>query len=89
MGQADKEGRKARGLRGASIPTRGRLTYFQENYLQFELQYKNPDQWVQCFNVANVTLPQVAYLGFSAHCGELSGMPCVCIICTDADRSIR
>jgi mannose-binding lectin 2 len=74
MGRANEGEGKARGLRGAPIPTRGKLTYFQENYLQFDLQYKTPDQWVQCFNVANVTLPQVAYLGFSAHCGELSGM---------------
>lgn len=64
---------KARGIRGANIPTRAKLTYFQENYLQLDLQYKNVDQWVQCFNAPNVTLPQVAYLGFSAHCGELSG----------------
>jgi len=64
---------KARGIRGSNIPTRAKLTYFQENYLLLDLQYKNIDQWVQCFNVPNVTLPQVAYLGFSAHCGELSG----------------
>ncbi|KAH8153051.1 uncharacterized protein LAJ45_02638 [Morchella importuna] len=65
-------GCSARGLRGAVIPTKGKLTYFQENYLQLELQYKNEDQWVTCFNVHNVTLPQIAYLGFTAHCGELS-----------------
>ncbi|KAI5849060.1 legume-like lectin family-domain-containing protein [Tricharina praecox] len=65
-------GCSARGIRGANIPTRAKLTYFQENYLQLDLQYKNVDQWVQCFNAPNVTLPQVAYLGFSAHCGELS-----------------
>ena len=55
------------------MPTKAKLTYFQENYLLLEIQYKNVDQWVQCFNVPDVTLPQVAYLGFSAHCGELSG----------------
>lgn len=65
-------GCSARGLRGAVIPTKGKLTYFQENYLQLELQYKNEDQWVTCFNVHNVTLPQISYLGFTAHCGELS-----------------
>lgn len=65
---------KARGIRNAQIPTKAKLTYFQDNYLQLELQYKKEDQWVQCFNVANVTLPSVAYLGFSAHCGDLSGM---------------
>jgi mannose-binding lectin 2 len=60
-------------MRGSNIPTKAKLTYFQENYLQLDLQYKNVDTWVQCFSVSNVTLPQVAYLGFTAHCGELSG----------------
>lgn len=71
-------GCSARGLRGATIPTKGKLTYFQENYLQLELQYKHEDQWVTCFNVPNVTLPQIAYLGFTAHCGELTGKLTLC-----------
>ncbi|KAI5821029.1 legume-like lectin family-domain-containing protein [Pyronema omphalodes] len=65
-------GCSARGIRGSNIPTKAKLTYFQENYLQLDLQYKSVDTWVQCFSVSNVTLPQVAYLGFTAHCGELS-----------------
>ncbi|KAI5780162.1 putative lectin family integral membrane protein [Peziza echinospora] len=65
-------GCSARGIRGATIPTKGRLTYFQEHYLQLELQYKEEGVWTTCFNTPNVTIPSVAYLGFSAHCGELS-----------------
>ncbi|PWW71855.1 hypothetical protein C7212DRAFT_231423 [Tuber magnatum] len=65
-------GCSARGIRGAPITTKARLTYFQENYLQLELQYKNEDQWIVCFNVPNVTLPQITYLGFTAETGELS-----------------
>jgi len=65
-------GCSARGIRGASMTTKGKLTYFQENYLQLELMYKVPDTWVTCFNVPNVTLPTVGYLGFSAQTGELS-----------------
>lgn len=72
---ANEQITKARGLRGAGTPTKAKLTYFQENYLQLDLQYKDVVHWVRCFSVPNVTLPQVAYLGFSAHCGELSGMP--------------
>ena len=64
---------QARGVRGAPIATKARLTYFQENYLQLELQYKSEDQWILCFNVPNVTLPQITYLGFTAETGELSG----------------
>ncbi|KAG0640023.1 legume-like lectin family-domain-containing protein [Tuber brumale] len=65
-------GCSARGIRGAPITTKARLTYFQENYLQLELQYKSEDQWTPCFNVPNVTLPQITYLGFTAETGELS-----------------
>ncbi|KAF8248433.1 hypothetical protein K440DRAFT_469184, partial [Wilcoxina mikolae CBS 423.85] len=70
--ETELAGCSARGLRGAGIPTRAKLTYIQENYLQLDLQYKHVDQWLHCFNVPNVTLPQISYLGFSAHCGELS-----------------
>ncbi|KAI5779721.1 legume-like lectin family-domain-containing protein [Geopyxis carbonaria] len=70
--ETELAGCSARGIRNAKIPTKAKLTYFQENYLLLEMQYKNEGQWVQCFNAPNVTLPQVAYLGFSAHCGELS-----------------
>jgi len=70
--QTELAGCSARGLRGAGTPTKAKLTYFQENYLQLDLQYKDVVHWVRCFSVPNVTLPQVAYLGFSAHCGELS-----------------
>lgn len=65
-------GCSARGIRGSATPTKLRLTYFQENYLQLELQYKDETTWITCFHIPNVTLPTVSYLGFSAHCGELS-----------------
>ena len=68
---------QARGLRGASIPTRARLTYFQEKSLSLQLQYKSEDQWSSCFSLEPsasmpLKLPNVVYLGFSAETGELS-----------------
>ncbi|RPA87625.1 hypothetical protein BJ508DRAFT_410385 [Ascobolus immersus RN42] len=65
-------GCSARGIRDAAVPTRGRLTYFQDDYLQLELQYKNENEWTPCFRVENVNLPAVAYLGFTADTGELT-----------------
>lgn len=66
-------GCSARGIRGASIPTKARLTYFQEKMLKLELQYKSEDQWEKCFETTTPPLiPSVAYLGFSAETGELS-----------------
>jgi mannose-binding lectin 2 len=37
-----------------------------------QLQYKKEDEWIQCFDIPDVKIPNVAYLGFSAETGELS-----------------
>ncbi|GAB1204874.1 hypothetical protein APSETT445_003538 [Aspergillus pseudonomiae] len=62
-------GCSARGLRGASIPTKARLTYFQDKSLTLDLQYKSEDSWTNCFTLTapetNIAIPSVAYLGFS------------------------
>ncbi|KAF7587129.1 hypothetical protein BBP40_007678 [Aspergillus hancockii] len=69
-------GCSARGLRGASIPTKARLTYFQDKSLTLDLQYKSEDTWTNCFTLeapeTNIAIPSVAYLGFSGETGELS-----------------
>ncbi|KAI9894707.1 MAG: hypothetical protein M1814_002063 [Vezdaea aestivalis] len=65
-------GCSARGIRNADIPTRARLTYFQDKSLTLHLQYKEADQWILCFETGAIVLPSVSYLGFSAETGELS-----------------
>lgn len=66
-------GCSARGLRGASIATKAKLTYFQDKSLKLELQYKTDGQWELCFETNEPPMiPSVAYLGFSAETGELS-----------------
>ncbi|MCJ1417579.1 hypothetical protein MMC32_003923 [Xylographa parallela] len=65
-------GCSARGIRGAAIPTKARLTYFQDQSLKLELRYKAEDEWTLCFETSAVAIPSVAYLGFSAETGELS-----------------
>ncbi|CAO2651590.1 Nn.00g041600.m01.CDS01 [Neocucurbitaria sp. VM-36] len=65
-------GCSARGIRNAQVPTKARLTYFQDQFLRLELQYKTEDEWTQCFEIPNFKVPPVAYLGFSAETGELS-----------------
>ncbi|KAL8737694.1 MAG: hypothetical protein Q9190_008085, partial [Brigantiaea leucoxantha] len=65
-------GCSARGLRTASFPTKIRLSYFQETSLKVDLLYKSEDEWTECFETPGpLTLPSVAYLGFSAETGEL------------------
>ena len=69
---------QARGLRGSAVPSKGKLTYFQDQSLELSLQYKTTDTWTQCFRVTAddgkgpIKMPNTAYLGFSAHTGELS-----------------
>ncbi|KIX06093.1 uncharacterized protein Z518_04067 [Rhinocladiella mackenziei CBS 650.93] len=70
-------GCSARGLRGASIPAKAKLTYFQDKSLSLQLQYKAADSWIDCFTLEPtedqpLKMPNTAYLGFSAHTGELS-----------------
>ncbi|OQD75285.1 hypothetical protein PENDEC_c007G01944 [Penicillium decumbens] len=69
-------GCSARGIRGAPVPTKLRLTYFQDKSLTLDLQYKTEDSWTNCFTLnadeTNIAIPSVAYLGLSAETGELS-----------------
>lgn len=67
-------GCSARGVRNADFPTRAKLTYFQDKQLTLELMYKNEDEWTKCFEIPDIKLPSVTYLGFSAETGELSDM---------------
>ncbi|RDA85973.1 hypothetical protein CP533_1051 [Ophiocordyceps camponoti-saundersi (nom. inval.)] len=66
-------GCSARGLRSPTTATKLRLTYIQDKQLRLELQYKVEGEWELCFETTQPpTLPNVAYLGFSAETGELS-----------------
>ncbi|KPM37298.1 hypothetical protein AK830_g9279 [Neonectria ditissima] len=66
-------GCSARGIRHASVPTKLRLTYFQDKQLKLELQYKDEDDWMLCFESEEPpAIPNIAYVGFTAETGELS-----------------
>ncbi len=49
-----------------------RVTFIQDQSLKVELQYKNVDEWTECFTTGPITLPGICYLGFSSETGELS-----------------
>ncbi|CAG8513616.1 2417_t:CDS:2 [Paraglomus occultum] len=59
-------------IRGRQLPTKARISYFKDNYLELKLHYKDWDQWEPCFTLSNVSLPTVYYLGFTALTGEVS-----------------
>lgn len=65
-------GCSARGIRNANVPTKFKLTYFQDKMLKLELQYKTEGEWQLCFETKEPpALPSVSYLGFSSETGEL------------------
>ncbi|CAB4378169.1 hypothetical protein RhiirA1_409752 [Rhizophagus irregularis] len=59
-------------IRSKQVATKARITYYKNTYLEVKLQYKAWDQWEPCFTIPNVTIPSVAYLGFTALTGEVS-----------------
>lgn len=63
---------QARGIRNVGRPSKARLTYFQDQNLVLQLMYKSEDEWTPCFDIPDVKIPSVAYLGFAAETGELS-----------------
>lgn len=54
------------------MPTKIRLTYYQEKSLRADLQYKAVDEWTECFETEPIKLPSAFYLGFSAETGEVT-----------------
>ncbi|KAL1915248.1 uncharacterized protein VTP21DRAFT_7524 [Calcarisporiella thermophila] len=59
-------------FRAKSFPTKARITYYRDSFLELQLQYTDFNEWTHCFTLNNVTLPPVFYLGFSAHTGDVS-----------------
>ncbi|KAI8883072.1 legume-like lectin [Backusella circina FSU 941] len=59
-------------FRRKGFPTRARLTYHKNNFLQLELVWRNEDEWEECFKKHDVRLPEHLYLGYSAHTGEVA-----------------
>ncbi|KAG2228033.1 hypothetical protein INT45_012057 [Circinella minor] len=74
----DKDGRTTElagceaNFRSKSFPTKARLTYYKNNYLQFQMIWREEDEWSECFKVNDVKLPEQIYLGFTAHTGEVT-----------------
>jgi mannose-binding lectin 2 len=62
----------ARGLRNPGVSTKAKITYFQDKKLTVDIQYRHEDQYTRCFETGPITLPPIAYLGFSSETGELS-----------------
>lgn len=58
-------------FRNKDTPTKVRVKYYKDSYLEVSLAYKGWDQWDRCFTLDNVKLPAVPYIGFSALTGDV------------------
>ncbi|KAF9966389.1 hypothetical protein BGZ70_002474 [Mortierella alpina] len=71
-GLANKIGSCEVDFRGKTVPTKGRIIYHRESgRLILKTQTKAWDQWEDCFDLSDVKLPQLAYLGFTSVTGEV------------------
>ena len=48
------------------------VTYYKGRFVNVQIQLQPKDQWMNCFTITNVTLPNGSYLGFSALTGDIS-----------------
>ncbi|KAI8802608.1 vesicular integral-membrane protein VIP36 [Cladochytrium replicatum] len=58
-------------FRGKDWPTRAKVKYIKNGYLQVQLSVLGDDNWSDCFLVRNVSLPSMGYLGFTAMTGDV------------------
>ncbi|KAL7010219.1 hypothetical protein EMMF5_000239 [Cystobasidiomycetes sp. EMM_F5] len=59
-------------FRRTEVTTKGKLTYFKNNFLELSIQHEEWDKWTSCFTIQNLTLPNNVYLGFTAHTGDVA-----------------
>ncbi|KAI8801295.1 vesicular integral-membrane protein VIP36 precursor [Cladochytrium replicatum] len=58
-------------FRAKDWPTKAKVKYIKNGYLQVQLNVRGNDDWEDCFLVRNVSLPAQGYLGFTAMTGDV------------------
>ncbi|RKP24905.1 legume-like lectin family-domain-containing protein [Syncephalis pseudoplumigaleata] len=72
-GRANQIGGCESSFRNVEHATRARVTYYKGSQLKVELLVANEQNYETCFVLnQNITLPTPAYLGFTAHTGDVS-----------------
>ncbi|KAJ1799412.1 hypothetical protein LPJ59_001844 [Coemansia sp. RSA 2399] len=71
-GDANRQGMCEAYFRNLNSPTKVAVTYYKGRFVNVQIQLQPKDQWMNCFTITNVTLPNGSYLGFSALTGDIS-----------------
>ncbi|KAG6853518.1 hypothetical protein C0991_003648 [Blastosporella zonata] len=59
-------------FRRTNVATKLKITHLHDKLLDVKLQHKAWDEWTDCFQVKNISLPVNPYMGFSAMTGDVS-----------------
>ncbi|KAG9044041.1 hypothetical protein FS837_008856 [Tulasnella sp. UAMH 9824] len=70
-GEKNSAGACSASVRRNDIKTMIRIRYKKDKGLEVLLQYKGWDEWTPCFELKNLTLPTMPYLGVTAITGEV------------------
>ncbi|KIO33925.1 hypothetical protein M407DRAFT_165769 [Tulasnella calospora MUT 4182] len=70
-GEKNSAGACSASIRRNDIKTMIRIRYKKDKGLEVLLQYKGWDEWTPCFEIKNMTLPTMPYLGMTAITGEV------------------
>ncbi|KAG8911982.1 hypothetical protein FRC01_005364 [Tulasnella sp. 417] len=70
-GDKNSAGACSASIRRNDIKTMIRIRYKKDKGLEVLLQYKGWDEWTPCFEIKNLVLPTMPYLGFTAITGEV------------------
>ncbi|KAJ1761485.1 hypothetical protein LPJ77_005524 [Coemansia sp. RSA 2523] len=71
-GDANRLGMCEAYFRNLKDATKVSVTYMKGEFVNVQLQLQPKDKWINCFTMTNVTLPEHAYLGFTALTGDIS-----------------
>ncbi|KAG8964302.1 hypothetical protein FRC05_003852 [Tulasnella sp. 425] len=70
-GEKNSAGACSASIRRNDIKTMLRIRYKKDKSLEVLLQYKGWDEWTPCFEIKNISLPAMPYLGLTAITGEV------------------
>ncbi|KAJ1917314.1 hypothetical protein H4219_003273 [Mycoemilia scoparia] len=70
-GDANRKGKCEVYYRNQPDPMKVKVSYIKGSFVNVHIKLHEKD-WMDCFTITNVTLPNISYLGYSALTGEIS-----------------
>ncbi|KAJ3125304.1 hypothetical protein HK098_000368 [Nowakowskiella sp. JEL0407] len=71
-GQPNEIGGCTADFRAKEWPTKAKVKYVENGYLQIQTNFRGNDEWEDCVIIPHIELPKLGYIGFSAATGDVS-----------------